>query len=132
MESASLPFVECYADDKFGAMEHCLDHYKKRVISCEEIDIPARKPAKWEDLPWTILEHILWNYIDLEYDGYETSKAEWIHDFSNEVAPIYGYTENKARIDAFWKHLSEMRFREIVFSVKNELEMKLENVNKYL
>ena len=37
------------------------------------------KPASFFDLPGALQESLLWD-IDLDYDSYESSKAEKIHD----------------------------------------------------
>lgn len=37
------------------------------------------KPASFEQLPYSIKESFLWN-CDLDFDGYESSKAEEVHN----------------------------------------------------
>ena len=37
------------------------------------------KPASFSDLPYALQESLLWEF-SLDYDGYESSKAEAVHD----------------------------------------------------
>lgn len=39
------------------------------------------KPAKFSDLPYALQESLLWD-MELDYDSYESSKAEAVHSIS--------------------------------------------------
>lgn len=71
------------------------------------------KPASWEQLPASIRESLLWD-CELEYDAYESSKAEKIHEIL--CGNIDG--TNKQIVDTAWKFLSEDKFR-----IRCEMEM---------
>lgn len=42
------------------------------------------KPKSWTECPLIILESILWD-VELDYDPYESSKAETIHRITNST-----------------------------------------------
>lgn len=65
---------------------------------------------KFNELPWSVQESLLWD-MELEYDGYESSKAECIHDISNGICS----SANKFVIENYYKALSaESLFRHIL------------------
>ena len=60
------------------------------------------KLEKWESLPGRLLNSILWDIDSLDYDPYESSKAECIDNISNGIIS----DTNQKIIDAYWKALS--------------------------
>ena len=73
-----------------------------------------RKPDNWKVLPANLLEEILWE-VDLDYDPYESSMAEKVHDIICDNVSC----ENQRLIDHYWDHLTEERFESFV---RNQLE----------
>ena len=73
-----------------------------------------RKPDNWMVLPANLLESILWE-VDLDYDPYESSMAEKVHDIICENVS----DTNQRMIDAYWENLTEERFESFV---RNQLE----------
>jgi len=76
-------------------------------------------------LPPTVKENLLWD-IQLEYDWYESNKAEEIHcilhSHVNEI--------NKAIINNYWLALSESSFLAVLTEIRNDLERQLDLTNK--
>lgn len=65
---------------------------------------------KFNELPCSVQESLLWD-MELEYDGYESSKAECIHDILNGTCS----SANKFAIENYYKALSaESLFRHIL------------------
>lgn len=64
------------------------------------------KPKTWQELPYTVLESILWE-CDLEYDSYEGSKEETIHAIHNGSIN----DTNKRIVDTAWTFITEDNFR---------------------
>jgi|688.fasta_scaffold1329854_2 hypothetical protein len=60
------------------------------------------KPTSFFDLPWALQDILLSEMDTLDYDSYEYSRAECIHDISNgDVSD-----KNKYIIDNFYKNVS--------------------------
>lgn len=85
------------------------------------------KPKSWTECPLIILESILWD-VELDYDPYESSKAETIHRITNSTWDL----RNERILNRFWDRFSESEFRSRLLSVKQNLERQLENLNTYL
>jgi hypothetical protein len=64
------------------------------------------KPASWENLPLSVREQFLWD-CELEYDSYDSGKAECIHEILNGVIN----DENQRIVDMAWKSMSPETFR---------------------
>ena len=60
-----------------------------------------QKPNSWTDLPGSLLERFLWDQ-DLDYDGYESSKAETIHMIMCDTS--YCNSRNEDILDTAWKY----------------------------
>ena len=74
-----------------------------------------KKPKTWNQLPTRLLEEILWDIEDLDYEPYESNKAECIHNILNE-----GITDtNKKIVNAYWQALSDESF---ISKVRGQLQ----------
>ncbi len=80
------------------------------------------KPTKWQDCPDALLNRFLWE-CELEYDPYESSKAEAIH--SIECDPGSMSSENSRIIRTAWSFLSEDTFSAWVKQGIESLEIQL-------
>lgn len=76
-----------------------------------------------------VLESILWD-LELEYDSYESSKAEVIHAIGCNPNSLSSY--NAGLIKGYWDNMTEMAFRHRLLNAKQTLEWQLENINAYL
>ena len=67
---------------------------------------------KFSELPCSVQESLLWD-MELEYDGYESSKAETIHQIL--CGSCYCSSTNELVIENYYKALSaESLFRHIL------------------
>jgi hypothetical protein len=84
------------------------------------------KPESWQHLPSRILNSFLWN-LDLEYDHYESSKAEAVHNI--ECGCDYG---NEKIVNSAWAMVSPETYSQWIAdeiqSLKNQIT-HLENLN---
>jgi hypothetical protein len=64
----------------------------------------------WKELPESMLSDMLWDIESLDYDGYESSKAEKIHEICCGLID----DRNERIIDAYWQATSEEKFQEMV------------------
>lgn len=87
------------------------------------------KPKSWEECPSVILEDLLWD-VELDYDSYESSKAEVIHEIICNANCVS--RRNEFILNEFWDHFTESAFRHRLLNVKQQLEWQLENLNTYL
>jgi hypothetical protein len=85
------------------------------------------KPKTWRECPYDVLEGILWD-CDLEYDSYESSKAERIHEIQNGTI----YEDNERIVNTAWSMLSEEDFRQRCKNVYESLVHRSAEVLKYL
>ena len=69
-----------------------------------------KKPESWTQLPTGLLKEILWDIDRLDYDSYESSMAECIHDILNENISC----TNRKIIDSYWQGLSDESFEVIL------------------
>ena len=60
------------------------------------------KPTSFFDLPWALQEDLLWEMNNLDYDSYESSRAECIHDIRNGNVG----SANEEKINNFYKNVS--------------------------
>jgi hypothetical protein len=79
------------------------------------------KPTTWEEVPHSLLHNLLWD-MDLDYDPYESSKAEAIDNIVNGIISQI----NEGVIKSYWNGLSEKDFQSKVKSTKEELIRQLE------
>lgn len=66
------------------------------------------KPLYWQECPRSILEDFLWE-LELDYDPYEGSKAEVVHD---ALCGAGLSDTNEKIINACWRMLSEELFHD--------------------
>ncbi len=85
------------------------------------------KPERWQDLPGTLLEPLLWD-CELEYDVYEDSKAGCVHDIMNG-SNVY---RNQKIIDTAWKFMSEDSFKLRCEQARDGLKEQLSRVEELL
>lgn len=85
------------------------------------------KPKSWKELPGPVLESILWD-IDLDYDSYESSKAEAVHELM--CNPDCSHT-NGMIVSAYWKALSDESFDWIVDNAIETLKRQLKVLTDY-
>lgn len=85
------------------------------------------KPASWEQLPAVVQEQFLWD-CDLDYDSYESSKAECIHDSMNGGMGI----RNRETVDTAWKFMSEDSFKLRLEQARDSLKDQLRQVEELL
>lgn len=85
------------------------------------------KPESWKHLPGPILEQFLWD-CELEYDSYESSKAERVHSILNGSI----YEDNQRIVDTAWKFMSEDSFRIRCENARNSLKSQLEEIQELL
>lgn len=87
------------------------------------------KPKDWKECPNAILEPLLWD-LDLDYDHYESSKAEVIHQITCNADSASDY--NRGLIKGIWDKMSEIEFIRRATNAKESLERQLENVKSFL
>lgn len=82
------------------------------------------KPASWQSLPAPLLNNFLWN-LDLEYDAYESSKAEAVH--SIECGDFYA---NEKIINSAWSQVTAQTYSEWIADYIALLKAQLEELEK--
>ena len=87
-----------------------------------------KKPKSWNQLPHRLLEEILWDIEDLDYEPYESNKAECIHGILNENVS----DTNRRVINAYWQALSDESFLEMVRREIRESKWYVEILEKLL
>ena len=87
------------------------------------------KPKSWRECPSIIFESILWD-VDLDYDSYESSKAETIHNISCNVDCVC--VRNESILNEFWEQLTEEDFQCRLLNAKKHLERQLDSLKTYL
>lgn len=86
------------------------------------------KPKDWKECPNAILEPLLWD-LDLDYDHYESSKAEVIHQITCNADSANDY--NRGLIKGRWDHMTETEFQHRLASAMNYLKSQLQNLETY-
>ncbi len=76
-----------------------------------------KKPTLSE-LPHSVYEEMLWEMDALDYDGYESSRAECIHDIMNENVS----RRNSELISSYYERLTAEE-------VHTKMSNKLDNLN---
>ena len=86
------------------------------------------KPTSFFDLPWALQEILLWEMDTLDYDSYESSRAECIHEIS------YGSisSSNIYLIENFYKKVSVYKLQRIAKSSKESHLRSIEELNKII
>lgn len=79
------------------------------------------KPTSFFDLPWALQEILLWEMNTLDYDGYESSRAECIDDI---MKGNVNYT-NKGYINNFYQNIDveylQLRANQCKESLQNSI-----------
>lgn len=75
-----------------------------------------KNKPEFKNLPWALEKRLLWE-MDLDYDGYESSKAEVIHDISNGLIT----QRNQDIIDTSYK---QVPLETLELYLKQEIEQK--------
>ena len=86
------------------------------------------KPTSFFDLPWALQEILLWEMNTLDYDGYESSRAECIHDISNGNVS----TANKGYINNFYQNVSVEYLQLRATQAKESHLRSIEELNKII
>ena len=86
------------------------------------------KPTSFFDLPWALQEILLWEMNTLDYDGYESSRAECIHDISNGNVS----TANKGYINNFYQNVSVEYLQLRATQAKESHLHSIEELNKII
>lgn len=86
------------------------------------------KPTSFFDLPWALQEILLWEMNTLDYDGYESSRAECIHDISNGNVS----TTNKGYINNFYQNVSVEYLQLRATQAKESHLRSIEELNKII
>ena len=86
------------------------------------------KPTSFFDLPWSLQEILLWEIDTLDYNGYESSRAECIHDISNGNVS----TANKGYINNFYQNVSVEYLQLRATQAKESHLRSIEELNKII
>jgi hypothetical protein len=86
------------------------------------------KPTSFFDLPWVLQEILLWEIDNLDYDSYESSRAQCIH----EISAGFVSSNNKYIIDNFYKNVSVDKLQHISASSKESLQRSIDELNKII
>jgi hypothetical protein len=86
------------------------------------------KPTSFFDLPWVLQEILLWEIDNLDYDSYESSRAQCIHDISNGAVSSF----NKYRIENFYKNVSVEYLQLRAKQCKESLQRTIDELDKII
>jgi hypothetical protein len=86
------------------------------------------KPTSFFDLPWVLQEILLWEMDNLDYDSYESSRAECINYISGGDVS----SNNKYIIDNFYKNVSVDKLQHISASSKESLQRSIYELDKII
>ena len=84
------------------------------------------KPTSFFDLPWALQEILLWEMDNLDYDSYESSRAQCIHDIGN------GDITNKYIIENFYKNVSVEHLQLRAKQCKESLQRSIDELDKII
>lgn len=87
------------------------------------------KPASFSDLPYPLQESLLWEF-DLDYDVYESSKAEAVHDILCNYP--YSGSINDEIIKSSYKQISVEKLESLARGHLSGLESQIENLKKMI
>ena len=86
------------------------------------------KPTSFFDLPWALQEILLWEMNNLDYDSYESRRAECIHEIScGNIS-----SNNIYLIENFYKNVSVYKLQSIAKSSKESHLRSIEELNKII
>lgn len=86
------------------------------------------KPTSFFDLPWALQEILLSDMDTLDYDSYESSRAECIHDIScGNVS-----TTNKGYINNFYQNVGLDHLQLRATQAKESHLRSIEELNKII
>ena len=81
---------------------------------------------KFNDLPEVVQEYLLWD-MELDYDGYESSKAETIHMI---LCGSDCSSTNESIIKNYWKALSPERLSVFLGHAEEHVNRTTDGVNR--
>jgi len=87
------------------------------------------KPASFSDLPYALQESLLWEF-SLDYDGYESSKAEAVHDVLCNYP--YAGSRNDKIIKSSYAGVSVERLESWARGHLSSLESQVEDLKKMI
>jgi hypothetical protein len=92
------------------------------------------KPEKWTDLPYCVRETLVKLVDDLEYDRYESCRAEAIEKLLSDEWLTYGLDtpENVRRVQAFYEGLGNDGYRTMLLNLQISLKRQLDEVTDIL
>lgn len=85
------------------------------------------KPKSFFDLPSRLQESLLWE-MELNYDPYESSKAETIHYLNNADCD----STNRAIIENAYKYLTEDSLKALAKGVLEQVNREKEDLESFL
>ena len=86
------------------------------------------KPTSFFDLPWTLQEELLWRMDTLDYDSYESSKAECINEISNGLVSNF----NECSINNFYKNVSVETLQRMAKQAKENCLLQISALDKII
>lgn len=72
----------------------------------------------FDDLPRALREHILWE-MQLDYDHYDSSQAECVHNIANNIG--YDYDRNKMNIANYMAGVTKEKLVLLSNQIKQEM-----------
>lgn len=85
------------------------------------------RPKHWQYLPLPVLDTFLWDIANLKYDGYESSKAEKIHEIMN--GNVYG---NEAIVDEAWSDLPDTKLLAWASTCRETVRQQVEQLTQLI
>ena len=86
------------------------------------------RPKKWYNLPYNLGSAMAEN-TELEYDPYESSRAEALHNLIND--PGY-YDENNKRVQERYESFSDDDLKEMAKNILQSLNHQAEEITKFV
>jgi len=87
-----------------------------------------KRPIKWHYLPYNLMEYVAEN-ADLEYDSYESSKAEAVSSLLND--PNYYYC-NCRTAQHYYDNIDDAQLMKIAVQTRNSLLMRAKEVEDFI
>lgn len=87
------------------------------------------KPTSFSDLPYALQESLLWEF-NLDYDSYESSKAEAVHDILCNYP--YAGSRNDKIIKSSYEQISVKRLESWARGHLSGLESQIEDLKKMI
>ena len=90
------------------------------------------KPKHWTDLPYDLRDHLIESIDELDYDSYESSRAEAIEALHND--PDWGSDtqRNNERIQAVYESRSDEYLREEAERCIGYLQSRLDRLKNFV